>query len=506
MGSSSLLNNKAFNRISAEFANFTTNDKVKQEFNDLGMFSYGDYSPRVLGVWYLYEDLRGPAPQYRWISKNENKLLCYGPLQSEFLSVLTTEQMISVEGLITNIQHIVNAPPLTGSLISTEKYSSKYYANYTNHNFAYDVPTYPFRAYLNEVVFDFNNLGTENETFTESINIRTCKSQNSSPQDNPVITNNTLTTSELQPFFGPDAEYFKLFSVFKGTLKNKINVTQDHISDIAGKYQANLPLLPWTKMNTPSVIHDYNQYLSPYRLGSVAATAEFGGVPIDKIMAGSYVNSFSENCPADSYLTTIFYGLVTPPDTFATAPINVQELLSSEGYQRIIAFVMNPLYGTEINLGLSIIHGTFASYASMYKAGTVTPNADTIAAAKTFPNYEKIRKDWFNTTRDNKFSDIWNILQESKENINEASTNIGPKVKTSDWYEFLWAVHSEAVIMLLGLAPKEIYIEGNTTFYELHNEIVNNKNYWGNPATGQGTAIVAAVIAKGNGPNPSSYV
>ena len=220
MASGSLLSNRAVDKLSAQFANFVTNEKAESNLNNLGIFSYGDLPSLIYGPWTVYkmETLEGPA--YRYISRNDDVCLCV-PLLPNVQTGLHGD-VENKKGLILSITGKDG-----GHLCSTKTGQNSYYGNYNANPYVYETENFPFKITLPEVQFIFTET-----TFTENSTISKCVWTSGSGSS---YAGTSVTAAELLQNLG--AQYFKASPIFVGTALDgaTFTITQADISKVTSQ-------------------------------------------------------------------------------------------------------------------------------------------------------------------------------------------------------------------------------------------------------------------------------
>ena len=468
---------------------------VTKKFPNLGIFSYGDFSSLINGPWQVY---KMPAPgypknvSYRYISKNGDKLLCWGPFPS-VLSALSTNELENKEGLITSLSFYNNGGPLCGSKINSTDDSSLYYQSFNSSPFVYASEEFPFIANLSEVEFIFDNEGGGNgsETFTESITVTSCTNKH---------TNKAYTITELKAAFGDDAKYIDPFSAFKGTLVNTFSITQDDMDNIPGNYTPPPPSVYATKLylgdNAPDknsvlpatimnpVDQNYLSFLKPYRTGNEynPISPEKGLTDFDnhKILGGSYVIPYSENCPGTITLQTCLHDIVPWSKTGlladginneGTAPVpDNRKILSNPYVQQYFQYALAPMFYWEHYFGMDLTKSTnAATHGLIYKGdGSLTPTPAFVEQAKNNPEWASLKDQIWkgNTSYQNLWNTTWQLVNSTRDAFNAAAYGFDPtRGELQDYFNINWVNHGVAVAELFEIPLTDILI--NDSIYGL---------------------------------------
>lgn len=527
MASRSLLSDRAVNRISAQFANFVTNEKAESNLNNLGMFSEGDLPSLIKGPWQVY---KMPAPSYpggysyRYISQNDEKLLCWG-LLPHLISSLSINDIENKQGLLNALSTYNNGGPISGNRIESTDDTSLYYGNYNSSPFVYADEGLPFIANVSEFKLALDNEDNGSETFTEYIIIKSCTYKE---------TNKALTISELQGIFGPDAKYLDMFPTFKGTLVNTFSITQDDLNNIPGTYTPLPPsmyaynlyavksylgdytsnkdknsVLPATIMNP--VDQDYLSFLLPYRTGNeyIPLNPDQGLSNFDnpKILGGSYVIPYSENCPGTVSLQTCLYGIVPWSKTGLIADgINIEgikpvpdnkKILSNPYVQQYFQYALAPMFYWEHYFGMDLTKSkNAATHGLTYlNDGQLRPTNAFVEQAKSNPNWASLKEQIWkgNTSLQNLWNTTWQLVNSTRDAFNAAAYGFDPtKGELQDYFNVNWVNHGVVVADLFQIDINEIVINdtvyglGNTTLSALQGHINLNyaSVYFGGPTLG----------------------
>lgn len=525
MASGSLLSNRAVDKISAQFANFVTNEKAESNLNNLGIFSEGDLPSLIKGPWQVFKQDTPLGAQYRYISKNSEKLLCWAVFP-HVGQQLSQDQLESSYGLIANLSKTLNGP-LCGSIINSTDNTSLYYANFNAYPTLYAPEEFPFTASLSEVEFVFENEGEGNgsETFEEKAVVKTCIYKD---------TNKALTTAELQGFFGPNAKYLDIFSAFKGILVKTFSITQDEIDSLYGQftqippsiYASNLyavksylgdsttnkdknSVLPATIMNP--VDQDYLSFLLPYRTGNeynpISPLKGLSDFDNPKILGGSYVIPYSENCPGTVTLQTCLYGIVPWSKTGLIADgINIEgttpvpdnkKILSNPYVQQYFQYALAPMFYWEHYFGMDLTKSKNASIHGLTYLGDgqLRPTSDFVEQAASNPNWASLKDQiWKGNTspKKNLWNTTWQLVNSTRDAFNAAAYGFDPtKGELQDYFNINWVNHGVVVADLFKINPDDIVINdyvyglGNTTLTLLQARINQFAAvYFGGPTLG----------------------